>query len=200
VLKHNLADLNNWDKIYVWVSLVVPLVVTAGPFIALAFKDSSGQAIYVYGDADLWCWISTNHQTTRFALFYIPLALVYVFNVGMYITFRLTEQKRIKEEAWFRGISPKKVGNRLDNFMSRSISYFVVAFIVTWTPSMVTRVVALFAGRSVFGLAVVMAVFSPMRGFTNFCVAVLHALQEFESHEVKEALSVVTLLPKDEEN
>lgn len=54
VLKHHLVDLKNWDRVYLYASIGVPLLIAGGPLVALAFKDAQGQAIHVYGEADLW--------------------------------------------------------------------------------------------------------------------------------------------------
>ena len=66
--KFDAVSLRRMEVPYFILCYVIPLV----PAITFLFvKNSSGQR--VYGDASLWCWVSSDWEVVRIAGFYAPV-------------------------------------------------------------------------------------------------------------------------------
>jgi hypothetical protein len=62
--------------------------------IPLAFKTPSGGPFY--GAGDMWCWISSELPMAQLFLFYVPLWVIFAFNLVIYVTVGRHIWKRAK--------------------------------------------------------------------------------------------------------
>jgi len=170
--------LPRYDHYYIPLTFVVPLLLCVVPVIAFAVAPKSLKSP-IYGDAELWCWITARFDPWRYGLFYAPLLFVYLFNLSVFLWFRLTSWSTARQEARFRGIALTTAAKRQENFLTRNAALYVLAFIITWTPSILARVYTTFSPHgNVAGhfFIFLMACFSPLRGFWNAMVAFRQAL------------------------
>ncbi|RKP07306.1 hypothetical protein THASP1DRAFT_24525 [Thamnocephalis sphaerospora] len=127
----------------------VPLLVGLVP---LALRDSSGRPFY--GESNLWCWIASYYPAARIYLFYVPLWVVFVFNLTIYIL--------VGVNVWRRAHQQQKT----------NVSLYLIAYILARTPATINRVYSLVNpdAEPVFTLNLLHSLFTPATGLINFVV------------------------------
>lgn len=118
----------------------------------------------VYGDAFLWCWVSSDYQLVRFCCFDIILfaswALIayYLWEVSHSILIR---QKRSSMNS--------KVLELLSGQASvqRKLMLYVGIFVFVWFFAILNRLLEWGLGKTIFATSVIQVVVLPLQGFFN---------------------------------
>jgi len=135
--------LQTYIKFYCGVCYIVPGVLAVIPFLL----DGA------YGFAGVWCWITVEYRFVRFALYYMILLFLWVFNVIAYL-FILKDMKKYMS---FIIVSAH-----------RRISMFILLFILCSMPGLVNRLLnIIYPNNPVFWLYVLQALVSPLQGLGN---------------------------------
>jgi len=135
--------LQTYIKFYCGVCYLVPGVLAVIPFT----MDGA------YGFAGVWCWITVDYRFVRFALYYMILLILWLFNVVAYI-FILKDMKKYMS---FIIVSAH-----------RRISMFILLFIVCSLPGLVNRLLNIIQPSTpIFWLYVTQALISPLQGLGN---------------------------------
>ncbi|KAK9765251.1 hypothetical protein K7432_006564 [Basidiobolus ranarum] len=151
-----LEDVLKFEKYYVVICYSAGIVMAVVPL----FIDSN-DGKNLYGDATIWCWITGTHPYHQLAFLFIPLWIIFAFNLIIYLWVgRLIWQK-----------SKDVTGSSLTHYKyvyGKNVSLYLLAFIIVWTPGTLNRIYLMSTGDSFFPFALLQAVFSPLRGFINF--------------------------------
>ncbi|KAJ3086142.1 hypothetical protein HK102_013472, partial [Quaeritorhiza haematococci] len=122
----------------------------------------------IFGDATLWCWISGNWNIYRLIFFYIPLWLIFIFNLFVYVYVGKTvwlSTKRIRQTATqaSHGLNPDipnspmvANANRTIQRYARKTSFYLLAFFINWLFGTINRIENQF-GKPIFALFVLHA-------------------------------------------
>lgn len=154
--KKGLSDLRRYEKWYLLGCYGVPVLFSVPP---LFVRDP-----LMYDDTNLWCWISDHYKEMRMYLFFIPLWIIFFLNVAAFVIAGHTLWKGSSE---LRGASKNSLFNYRKTY-AQNISIFIIAFIITWTPSTISRVFTFVTGEPSFSLSLFQSIVSPSRGLINF--------------------------------
>ncbi|KAI9225780.1 MAG: hypothetical protein DHS80DRAFT_19794 [Piptocephalis tieghemiana] len=159
----------SWEHWYILTCYLIPIPFAVIPLFLGEHDPVSGRYFPMYGEADLWCWISPRFPLARTLLFYGLLWIVFLFNMFIYFFVGriLWKQTASVQRHRARGISEQK------RFIyGKNTSLYVLIYLITWAPSTIFRAHSLLYPRSppVFGLALAMAIISPLRGLTSAIV------------------------------
>ena len=170
LLDKAVSQLRQYEAVYILAAFLVPVPFAVVPlFIGIPDPSSSSGWLNMYGDADLWCWIEPTFSLARLLLFYLPLWVVFLFNL---VTYGIVGRKiwAIAARVYARHGPNAAVHDRKYHY-GRCISLYLVAFLITWTPSTINRLYAfVYPTQPSFVLTILMAICSPARGLTNFAV------------------------------
>jgi len=162
-----MAQIQSYDFFYIPIVYSIAGVIGAAP---LWLMDSNGHP--AYGDAGTWCYLTRNAKQLMWTL-YGPIIFTFFFNIATYITIKLAERAKMRENALFRGFSVDDP--RLD-LLPGIISVYVVVFSVTWLPMMTVYLYKQFDPlANVYWLSVINAIFLPARGLSGGVVAFYQA-------------------------
>lgn len=166
VFTKSLADLRKYEKFYILICYGIPFVFAVPPLFTANF----------YGDATLWCWIGSKYQDFRMYLLYYPIWVVFFFNMAVLAAAGLTlwNRTRFLQVHSNTGTGGGRGGGLFAyrKTYAINVSFFIVAYIVSWVPSTTNRVAGLL-GRGTYGLSMFQAIFSPLRGFVNFLAFIM---------------------------
>eukprot|EP00835_Amoeboradix_gromovi_P004542 NODE_359_length_10180_cov_0.431703.p4 type:complete len:337 gc:universal NODE_359_length_10180_cov_0.431703:4143-3133(-) len=138
-----------------------------------------GNTVAVYQDAfgvvGAWCWYRAQYIGLRFGTFYAFVFFSVFFNIIVSLMVM-----------WYiRSLTGKFPKNK--NLMrsgQRQLLY-VVAFIFSFGPSSITRIVQLITGQQVYMLTVLQALTLPLQGFLN-CIVYL-ILKQVKLRQIRES-------------
>ena len=147
-----------WMLIAACFMIPIPFVV-----IPLFLQPIPGRSMY--GDANQWCWITSEYAPYQLYFWFIFLWVIFIFNLAAYLLTRHTLNTASSLLVGKRA-SPNAMRYRM--FIIKRMLWYILAFIVVWTPSSVNRVAQLILGSPVFALSVIQSLISPARGFFNF--------------------------------
>lgn len=177
--KKGLTDLREYEKWYLLLCYGLPIFLAVPP---LFVRDP-----LMYADTNLWCWISDDYKDLRMYLFFIPLWIIFFLNVAAFLTAGHTFWKRSAE---LRGASKNSLFTYRKTY-AQNISIFIVAFIITWTPSTISRVYTFVNGNPSFPLSLCQSIVSPLRGFINF-IAFFY-MSWYRGHSDRQAASTTAM-------
>lgn len=123
----------------------------------------------MYGDADVWCWVTSEYKLLQLFMFFVPMAIIFVFNIVVYVC----TGRRI----WLESKAPTMYSSEKKNALhayrtiyAKNVSIYLLAYFITWTPSLINRLYEFtHSEKEPFVLALLMSIFSPLRGFTYAC-------------------------------
>ena len=144
-LGHSVNSIQKYERIYAAVCFGIPFISAILPLFLRAIPPNSNQAIRVYGDADLWCWVNHSLPVIRAVMMYIPLCIVFVTNLIVYILVGLRVYKTAALLSKLRSthtVAPHE--NAAKAYVSAYVKntlLYLAAFLFTWTPSIVSRLV-----------------------------------------------------------
>jgi len=142
--KKNEEALRAYFKYYFLVCYVIPAVTVIACIISESFGETE--------DA-VWCWVTKEHQDMRFAVYYIPLVVLWVFNVVIYILLSKEAQSSLSY-----GYIMKEGKKRL--------RLYILVFVVAKAPALINRLCNLFfSDRKMFALFLLQSLFDSLFGF-----------------------------------
>ncbi|ORX93048.1 hypothetical protein K493DRAFT_316222 [Basidiobolus meristosporus CBS 931.73] len=152
----SLDDILKYEKYYVVICYSAGVVMAVVP----VFVDSAN-GNNLYGDAILWCWITSTHPYHQLAFLFIPLWVVFLFNAVIYAW--------VGRLIWQTAKSVSGTGRSQYKYIyGKNVSLYLAAFIIVWTPGSLNRIYIMATGSSCYAFAIMQAFFSPLRGFINF--------------------------------
>ena len=161
---------------YEWLMIAICFLFPLPFSLAPLFLKPLG--VNMYGDANMWCWITAEHGVYRIYFWFSILWIVSIINI---FTLTLTVMEIRKNQGYLKNLSaafkPKTKeedlaakGKTFGNFITKRMMAYLIAFFLVWTPSSVNRVYGLFVGEPSFVLNLAQSICSPSRGFINFIV------------------------------
>eukprot|EP00282_Hemiselmis_andersenii_P003632 CAMPEP_0114119726 /NCGR_PEP_ID=MMETSP0043_2-20121206/6265_1 /TAXON_ID=464988 /ORGANISM="Hemiselmis andersenii, Strain CCMP644" /LENGTH=273 /DNA_ID=CAMNT_0001212293 /DNA_START=165 /DNA_END=982 /DNA_ORIENTATION=- len=121
-LVHHDVDVARFERYYHLVSWVVPLF-----FAVLPQLDGA------YGPAGAWCWIVRSKDHWRYIQFFIPLWLIFAFNLTLYVKLIL----RLRA-VW--GTGGGSEGSSGDMKVFWRLGLYPVILVICWTAASVNRI------------------------------------------------------------
>ncbi|RKP14020.1 hypothetical protein BJ684DRAFT_15628 [Piptocephalis cylindrospora] len=167
--RKTVETVKSWERWYILICYLVPIPFAVAPLFLGDHDPVSGRYFPMYGEADLWCWISPKFPLARTLLFYALLWTIFLGNFFIYLFVGriLWRQTASVQRHRARGISEQK------RFIyGKNTSLYVLIYLITWAPSTIFRAHSLFFPNAspIFGLALAMAIISPIRGLTSAIV------------------------------
>ncbi len=170
-------------------------IVSGVPAIGLLFAGENNES--VYGDAILWCWITSKYSLYKIVLYYVPVWLTFAFNTisYCYVYWYLRDsQKQIANIAKANGSygtaarrSVASKQHKVLSFISKA-SNFMLAFGVVWIWNCINGLHNISdASHPLYGLMVMQAIFTPLQGFVNSSVYFSISLNDEEKQAVDDA-------------
>jgi len=142
--KKNEEALRGYFKYYFLVCYLLPAVTVT----ACILSESFGQT-----ESNVWCWITHEHPYMRFLVYYIPLFVMWIFNVTIYILLA-----RESHSSLSYGFIIKEGKKRL--------RLYILVFVVAKFPAVVNRLCNLvWSDKTLFSLFLLQAVFDSLFGF-----------------------------------
>jgi len=142
--KKNEEALRAYFKFYFIICYLIPAVSVTACIISESFGETE--------DA-VWCWITHEHQDMRFAVYYIPLVVLWIFNVTIYFLLSKESQSSLSY-----GYIMKEGRKRL--------RLYILVFVVAKAPALINRLFNLFlSDRKLFTLFLLQALFDSLFGF-----------------------------------
>jgi hypothetical protein len=156
-------DLQRYTHLHLVICFLLPVIWAIVPIFV-----RPENSVRMYGDADLWCWISPKHSTAQMMLFYVPLWIVFVFNL---ITYLIVGRAIWRRARYVVNTSDMTDLNNYRHIYSKNVSLYLLAFLLTWTPATLNRIYTMaFHGHRSFVLALLHGMFTPSRGMINCLV------------------------------
>ncbi|KAI8056874.1 hypothetical protein BDF22DRAFT_668361 [Syncephalis plumigaleata] len=118
-------------RVYAPICVAIPIIVGLS---GLLVRDGDGNRFY--GDSGPWCWISKPYLLFQLLLLYIPLWIVFLFNLGIYSS--------VGRLIWNHSkLSGRQLANREANKYKytyiKNVSLYLLAFLATWAIPSVNR-------------------------------------------------------------
>jgi len=136
--------LRNYFKFFFVICYIFPAI---GVLVCI-LRNALGQT-----EDYVWCWITSEHQNMRFAVYYIPLVIMWVFNAFIYI---LLSREKYSSLSYGFLIQEGK----------RRLRLYILVFVIAKTPALVNRLCNLFlSDRQLFVLFLLQAIFDSLFGF-----------------------------------
>jgi len=136
--------LRNYFKFFFVICYIFPAI---GVLVCI-LRNALGQT-----EDFVWCWITSDHQNMRFAVYYIPLVIMWVFNAFIYI---LLSREKYSSLSYGFLIQEGK----------RRLRLYILVFVIAKTPALVNRLCNLFlSDRQLFVLFLLQAIFDSLFGF-----------------------------------
>jgi len=195
--RHSVGSIQRYERLYAVLCFGLPFISALIPlFLRVPNPDvSSGKPMPIYGDADMWCWVSHGLILERAVLMYVPLGLVFIANLIVYVlvglrvyrTARLLVQSQNNRSAnasddaarkfsapKLTMANPEHAARVYMNAYLRNTLLYLASFLFTWGPSVLSRFITFVTPHDhvTFVVYIVMGVCSPLRGLTNFLVYV----------------------------
>ncbi|KAI8056873.1 slime mold cyclic AMP receptor-domain-containing protein [Syncephalis plumigaleata] len=156
-------DIQKYERVHLLVCYAAPLIWAVVPI----FIRVDGHT-RVYGDADLWCWVSPDLATAQMVLFYVPLWIIFAFNIVTYLAVGRLIWKRAHMVA--RG-GDSNGANSYRYTYGKNVSLYLLAFLLVWTPATLNRIHTIaFHGERSFVLNLLHSIMTPSRGLINCLV------------------------------
>jgi len=149
--KKSEEGLRGYFKYYFIICYLLPAVTVTAGIISESFGETE--------DA-VWCWITEEHLAMRFAVYYIPLVVLWIFNVAIYIL--LSRESH----------SSLSYGYIMKEGMKR-LRLYILVFVIAKAPALINRLFnAFFSDRKLFALFLLQALFDSLFGFFEALVYV----------------------------
>lgn len=153
--KHE-ETLHDYLKYYILICTGVPIV----PLVICLLTESFGQT-----EDAVWCWIEAEEGELRFGVYYVPLVVLWMFNVIMYVLLSRERRSSLSYEYII------KAGKR-------RLRLYILVFILCKLPSLVNRLAnAIHPEKNFFILFLIQAIFDSLFGFFEALVY-LHLMRK----------------------
>lgn len=150
-------------RYYHIVSWGLPLVFACVPFLLQAVTPSLGNA---YSSAVVWCWISKNYSIWRIYLFYGPIWIMFLYNLGCY-AFVGYKIRQLSKEIGSKSKHSIRTRRHASRFVIKTAVY-MAAFFINWVSSTTNRVQNLVdPANPIFILALLQTSTIALQGFMN---------------------------------
>ncbi|KAI9593077.1 hypothetical protein BDF19DRAFT_415726 [Syncephalis fuscata] len=118
-------------RIYAPICIIIPIVIG---FSGLLIENNNGDRFY--GDSGPWCWISKPYAAFQLFLLYIPLWIVFLFNLLIYSS--------VGRLIWNHSkLSGRQLASRETNKYKytylKNVSLYLLAFLATWAVPSINR-------------------------------------------------------------
>jgi len=144
--KKTKETLRSYLKFYFFICFVIPMIPVAWCLYAGLFGPT---------ESGVWCWISAHHDWFRFAFYYVPLILLWVFNLAVYILLSKTDSLSytyiIKEGR-------------------KRLRMYLLVLLLCKLPALINRTVNAALDDTIFWLFLCQAVFDSLFGFFDSLV------------------------------
>jgi hypothetical protein len=117
-------------RVYAPICIIIPIIVGLS---GLLVRNSDGNRFY--GDSGPWCWISKPYLIFQLLLLYIPLWIVFLFNLIIYTSVGHLIWNNSKSS----GLQPAKETNKYKYIYIKNVSLYLLAFLATWAIPSVNR-------------------------------------------------------------
>ena len=135
-----------------------------------------------------WCWYGAEYVGLRFGTFYAWVFFSVVFNIFVSLVVM-----------WFiKSTTGKFTKNKNLLRSGKRQLLYVVAFLISFGPSSITRIVQLVTGKQVYVLTVMQATTLPLQGFLN-CLVYL-VLKQVKLREIRDSFLPLTRSQSTSEN
>ncbi|RKP24357.1 hypothetical protein SYNPS1DRAFT_23552 [Syncephalis pseudoplumigaleata] len=156
-------DIQKYERLHLLVCYAAPLIWAVVPIFITV-----GGHTRVYGDADLWCWVSPELPTAQMALFYVPLWIIFLFNFATYLAVGRLIWKRAHMVA--RGGDSNGASSYRYTY-GKNVSLYLLSFLLIWTPATLNRIYTIaFHGERSYPLNLLHSIMTPSRGLINCLV------------------------------
>jgi len=150
--KKSEETLRSFFKYYFIICYVIPLITV----IICVISYSFGQT-----EDEVWCWIIRERQELRFAVYYVPLVILWIFNVSIYI---MLSRERYSSLSYGYIIKEGK----------RKLRLYILVFVIMKFPALVNRLCNLFwSDQELFFLFLLQAIFDSLFGFFESLVYIV---------------------------
>ncbi|KAJ3325096.1 hypothetical protein HDV06_004852 [Boothiomyces sp. JEL0866] len=157
--KAKVSSIKRWESTIISLCIILPLPIS---FIILFSKPDGVNPLI--GDADFWCWISSDHYAVyQVGLGLLPnIAIIFgetlsFFAIALTIAGNTEEIQEMLSKPYKRYI------------VTRMLAY-MIAFWIIWAPTLIYRIAQYAVGESIFALALINAITTPAQGFIHFIV------------------------------
>jgi len=141
--KHE-QTLRSYVKYYFFICFILP----ATPLVV-------GYTTNIFNDTGAWCWIKNDKNIERFAFYYIPLILLWLFNLGIYIL--LSRKDSLSYQY-------------LINQGRKRLRLYLLVLILCKLPALINRILDIFIHDSFFVPLLIQAIFDSLFGFFDSLV------------------------------
>ncbi|KAI8924623.1 hypothetical protein BC831DRAFT_464860 [Entophlyctis helioformis] len=160
----SLAILKRFEKQVIALCFLAPLPFTITPLVV-----KTDGLTNMIGDGDIFCWIGKKDAVYQIYLFYVIVWAVFVVQLVAYFLtwygiYRLEQEIQTISKSSGKGSSVYRT------IMVKRMMAYTLAFMITWTPSSLNRMYQISTGSTLFPLALLQAIFSPLRGTVDFGV------------------------------
>jgi len=130
-------------------------------------------AIGGYEELETWCWVGADYPNYRMGVYYYPIWVILLINMGVISTIVKTLFKLIKNLPTSDPIEMRKMRARY-RFVVFQTVMFVMVGIIIWTPGTINRVwqYASSDNKSPYTLVFFHMLFTPSQGLLNFLIYV----------------------------
>ena len=118
----------------------------------------------VYGDSYMWCWIKGGYDGVRLGCFEIILLISWAMN--MFVLYAVNRSLQMRTQ---KSSVSARIGNLLNANLDvqRKLTFYVGVFTFVWFFALLDRFVEYGTGKTVFGVAILHAIFVPLQGVFN---------------------------------
>jgi len=148
--KKSEETLKSFFKYYFLICYTIPLITV---IICLSF-GGFGQT-----EDEVWCWIINRYQSLRFSLYYVPLVILWIFNVSIYV---LLSRERYSSLSYGYIIKEGK----------RKLRLYILVFVIMKFPALLNRLCNLVWSDQFF-LFLLQAIFDSLFGFFESLVYIV---------------------------
>ncbi|KAI9593078.1 slime mold cyclic AMP receptor-domain-containing protein [Syncephalis fuscata] len=156
-------DIQKYERRHLIICYAAPLIWAIVPI--FIYVDGTTR---IYGNADLWCWVTPRLPTAQIILFYGPLWIVFLFNFVTYLAVGRLIWQRAHIVA--RG-GDSNGANSYRYTYGKNVSLYLLAFLLVWTPATLNRIYTFaFHGERSYALNLMHGIMTSSRGMINCLV------------------------------
>ncbi|RKP07934.1 slime mold cyclic AMP receptor-domain-containing protein [Thamnocephalis sphaerospora] len=148
-------------RVYLPICLTIPLLVSLIP---AGIRDTKGH--FFYGSAGLWCWISEANGAYRLYLLYIPLWIIFAFNISSYVSVGCAIWKKSR---MVRGAAESRRHVYILEYV-KNVSLYLLAFLLAWLAPSINRGYLLATNQHVYALYMLHSLSSPATGIVDLVI------------------------------
>ncbi|ORZ29545.1 hypothetical protein BCR44DRAFT_1070305 [Catenaria anguillulae PL171] len=161
VRKTPVVTIRNAEWVYHLVAWGVPFLVAGIP---LVFHPQSTRKDPFYGDARLWCWITSDWSEYRLWFFYIPIWIAFLITLGVYAIVCIQVCQSFPLSSDVPELASNRHSMQARNRLSTKTALYLTAFFLSYSGASINRVASVFLGTEEFSLYVLHALTIPSIG------------------------------------